>query len=91
MVPRRLVSPLAILLVAVGLGVTAVGVIYLVVTAAHLPGFLPGRLVVPTHAVKNGRFIHTHTESKRGVVALCAAGLVFSAAWFLKFRYEPMD
>ncbi len=91
MVPRSLVSPLAIFLVAVGLGVAALGVVYLVVTAAHLPGFLPGHLVVPTRALKNGRFIHTHTESKRGVVALSAAGVVFAGAWFLKFRYEPMD
>jgi hypothetical protein len=91
MVPRSLISPLSIVLVVVGLLLAVVGVIYLVVNAGHLPGFLPGHLSVPTHALRNGRVIRTHADTKKGLAVLVAAAITFIAAWYLKFRYDPVD
>ncbi len=91
MVPRSLISPLTITLAALGLACMAIGVVYFAVTSAHLPSFIPGHVAVPTHALKNGRIIRTHADTKRGMAALAVAAVVFAAAWFLRFRYEPVD
>src|SRR5437763_1293166 len=70
MVPRSLISPLAIALIVGGVLLAAIGAVYLVVAAAHLPGFLPGHVAVPTHALRNGRLIHTHADTKKGIFVL---------------------
>jgi hypothetical protein len=89
MVPRSLISPLAIGLLVVGVLLAVVGVVYLTTAASHLPSFFPGHLA--PHRLRNGQFIRTHASKKKGIFALFVAVLVFGGAWFLKYRYQPVD
>jgi hypothetical protein len=89
MVPRSFVSPLAIALLVIGVLLAVLGIMYLTVAASHLPSFVPGHLT--PHRLRNGNFIPTHTAKKKGIFALFVAVIVFVGAWFLKYRYQPVD
>ncbi len=60
-------------LIVLGAVLLAVGIIYLTITAPHLPSFIPGRA---PHA-RRARYY-----SKRGIVAIVLAAVAFVGAYF---------
>jgi hypothetical protein len=90
MLPRKWVSPLCIALCAIAAVFVIIGLVYMFVSAAHLPSFLPGRLHAP--ALKRYKVHHlSHPYRRRGLVAFALAAVPLSGAWWLRFRYDPPD
>jgi hypothetical protein len=63
-----------VLLLVVGAVLLAVGIVYLTVTAPHLPSFIPGRAVHAHHA---------RHYNKRGILAIVLAAIAFIGAYFV--------
>ena len=81
-------TPIALALVVAGLLFSLIGLMYLTITAPHLPGFIPGHVTLPRHPLRNGRVLHARAYWKRGVLALVLAGAAFGGAWYV-MRYDP--
>jgi hypothetical protein len=88
-ISRHLIRPVSIALTAVGTILVAFAVVYLAVRASHLPAFLPGHLA--RRVGKTGHVIRTHAHVKLGVALMLVAIASFAAAWWVAFRYEPVD
>jgi len=86
---RSMVKGIAIALAVLGVLMLIMAIVYMTTKASSLPSFIPGHLAV--RVTKHGHVIQTHTLAKRGFVLLLAAIAVFSATWWLAFRYEPAD
>jgi hypothetical protein len=65
---------LAVALLVLGAVLLAVGIIYLSITAPHLPSFVPGRVAHARHA---------RHYNKRGIVAIVLAAVAFVGASFV--------
>jgi hypothetical protein len=89
MLTRQYVRPLAIGLAVVGGLLLLFGIMYVAVTASNLPSFFPGHL--PRVMGRHGHVIPTHAHTKLGLVLLLGSALALAAAWWLAFRYEPVD
>jgi hypothetical protein len=83
-------TPLALALVFAGVLFSVIGLVYLTITAPHLPAFIPGHVTLPHHPLRNGRVLHGRAYWKRGVLALALAGGAFAGAWFI-VRYDPAN
>ncbi len=77
---RTRLTPLVVILAVLGVLLLALAVVYLTVTAPHLPGFIPGHV---TH-VRRAR-----TYTKRGLAALVLALGAFGLAVYAAFRMSP--
>ena len=88
MLLRSWVNPLCIALCAVAAVFILLGIVYFFVPATHLPSFLPGHL----HTVKRYK-VHqvSHPARKRALLVMLPAALPLAAAWWLRFRYDPLD
>jgi hypothetical protein len=71
---RMKVKPLAIILVVIAVLLLIGGIIYLVVAAPDLPGFMPGK---PNYKVSSERHY-----TKRGIALLILSALAFVGAWY---------
>lgn len=74
-------SPLAIILVVVGVLCLAVAITYFVVPTNHIPSFLPGHLPYKQTHPKHGKF-HARHYTKRGLAMLGLAVVAFIGAWY---------
>jgi len=85
---RRWINPLCIALCVVAALFLLLGLVYFFVPATHLPSFLPGA----HHGVKRYKVHHAaHPGRKRALLVMLPAALPLAAAWWLKFRYDPLD
>ncbi len=89
MLTRQLVRPLAIALIAVAAILVVLGLVYVSVKGASLPGFMPGHL--PKRYSKKGKLLPTHAHTKLGIALILAAIVSAAGAWWIAFRYEPAD
>jgi hypothetical protein len=86
---ERRIRPAAIVLVAIGVVLVIVGIIYLTQTADNLPSFMgkPDRqdlqeCTAQLKAEKTPCYVSRH-YTKRGIAALGLAGVAFVAAWYV--------
>jgi hypothetical protein len=88
-VQRRTVKALAIVLLVIGVIAVMFALVYVGVRASSLPSWMPGyRHPVRT---KRGRII-TYGQLKRYVFVLVLVGAgSLGLAWWLAYRYEPVD
>jgi amino acid permease len=77
--PTRNASPVVtVILIALGVVLAIVGVIYLIDTAGHLPSFFPG------HQAGS-----THHHTKHALLAFVLALLAFIGAWMSAGKKTP--
>jgi hypothetical protein len=89
MLTRSLVRPVTIVLTVAGVILLALAVLYLSTKASALPSFIPGHL--PRRIGKTGHVIPTHAHTKLGLVLLVGSVIALAGAWWVAFRYEPVD
>ncbi len=82
------IKPVAIVLVVVALVLFVIGIIYLTVTANHLPSFIPGKpsaSVLKLHLCTATRKKDCYTPrhfTKRGIAAIGLGVVVLVGAWY---------
>ncbi|HXY91306.1 MAG TPA: hypothetical protein VEP49_02425 [Acidimicrobiia bacterium] len=91
MLTRTQANAIAIALLVIGGIALVFALVYSTIRAGDLPTFFPGHVSVPTHALRNGRVIHTHTDTKRALVLLLVGAALLGGAWYVRFGYEPVD
>ncbi|HEX4491624.1 MAG TPA: hypothetical protein VH914_10495 [Acidimicrobiia bacterium] len=77
----RRINPIGWLLIAVGVILIIVGIIYFTTTPPNLPGFFPGVVAHP----KAGH-VYKHKYTKRGGAAFVVAVVAFVGAYYAGFR-----
>jgi len=85
---RRWINPLCIALCAVAAVFIVLGIVYFFVPASHLPSFLGTH----AHGMKRYKVHHpSHPSRKRALLVMLPAAIPLAAAWWLRFRYDPLD
>jgi hypothetical protein len=87
---RSWINPLCIALCVIAAGFFLLGIVYFFLPASHLPSFVPGHL----HATVVTRYkVHhaSHPAHKSALIIMAPAALPLAAAWWLRFRFYPLD
>ncbi|HEV7525365.1 MAG TPA: hypothetical protein VGP92_10385 [Acidimicrobiia bacterium] len=88
MLLRSWINPLCIALCVIAAVFVVIGLVYFFVPPTHLPSFLPGHI----HGAKRYKVHHvSHPGRKRALLAMIPAALPLAGAWWLRFRYSPLD
>jgi len=77
----RRISPIAWVLIVIGVVLVIVGIVYMTKTPPNLPSFFPGVVKHP-----NPKRAYKHKYTKRGIAAFVVAAIAFVGAYFKDFR-----
>jgi len=79
--PMRRISPIGWALIAIGVVLVVIGILYMTQLPPDLPGFLPGALAHP-----KPHHVYKHKFTKRGIAAFIVAAVAFIGAYYKDFR-----